>query len=66
MKILVLPGDGIGPEITESTVAVLDAVNKRFGLGVEYVYEDIGFVSLDKYGTTLRGEVLELARTLDG
>jgi 3-isopropylmalate dehydrogenase len=66
MKILVLPGDGIGPEITESTVAILDAVNKRFGLGIEYVYEDIGFVSLDKYGTTLRAEVLDMARTVDG
>ena len=36
MKILVLPGDGIGPEITEATLAVLDRANARFKLGLEW------------------------------
>ena len=33
MKLLVLPGDGIGPEITEATLKVLDAADRRYKLG---------------------------------
>ena len=35
MKILVLPGDGIGPEITDATLKVLEAARTRFGLPLE-------------------------------
>jgi len=63
MKFLVLPGDGIGPEIIESAVAVLKEVDQKHGLGIEYDYQEIGFASLEKYGTTLRHELLESART---
>ena len=66
MRILVLPGDGIGTEITTATIAVLDALDAKFGLGLSYEYDDIGFASLEKHGTTLRDEVLDKARTLDG
>lgn len=66
MKFLVLPGDGIGPEIIESAVAVLKEVDQKHGLGIEYDYQDIGFASLEKYGTTLRPELLESARTYEG
>ncbi|HBS1665556.1 isocitrate/isopropylmalate dehydrogenase family protein [Klebsiella quasipneumoniae] len=66
MKFLVLPGDGIGPEIIESAVAVLKEIDKKHGLNIEYEYQDIGFASLEKYGTTLRPELLESARTYEG
>ena len=66
MKFLVLPGDGIGPEITRATVAVLDAASRRFGLGLEYEYADIGFAALEKTGTTLPDGVLDRGRTADG
>jgi isocitrate/isopropylmalate dehydrogenase len=66
MKLLVLPGDGIGPEITRATVEVLDAANGRFGLGLEYEYADIGFAALEKTGTTLPDGVLDRGRTADG
>lgn len=66
MRFLVLPCDGIGPEITKATMEVLEAVNTRFGLGIESDYEDVGFPSLEKYGTTLRDEVIEKSRTYDG
>ncbi|MCA0340163.1 MAG: isocitrate/isopropylmalate dehydrogenase family protein, partial [Proteobacteria bacterium] len=46
MKLLVLPGDGIGPEIVGATVAVLDAVDRRFAFGFRYTTRDIGFASL--------------------
>src|SRR6266700_3664958 len=66
MKILVLPGDGIGPEITAATLAVLDRASALFGLGLEWQREEIGLVSLKKEGTTLPARVLEAARSSSG
>ena len=66
MKLLVLPGDGIGPEIVGATVAVLDAIDRRFAFGFRYTTRDIGFVSLDKIGTTLPTDLLDQARGMDG
>jgi 3-isopropylmalate dehydrogenase len=63
---IVLPGDGIGPEITEATIGVLQAVDRAFDLGLSFDYEDVGFASLEKHGTTLRDETLEKARGYDG
>lgn len=66
MRLMVLPCDGIGPEIVAAAMDVLEAANRRFGLGLSYDYEDVGFVSLERHGTTLRQDVLERARTYDG
>ena len=66
MKILVLPGDGIGEEITKATMSVLDVVNSRYSLGLEFFFKDIGFASLEQTGTTLPDEVLEEAKRSDG
>jgi 3-isopropylmalate dehydrogenase len=66
MRILVLPCDGIGPEITEAAIGVLESASKVFDLRLTFDYDDVGSVSLKKYGTTLRDEVLEKARTYDG
>ena len=66
MKILVLPGDGIGEEITKAAMTVLEVANERFTLGFEFYFKDIGFASLEKTGTTLPDEVLEEAKRSDG
>lgn len=66
MKFLVLPGDGIGPEIVDASVQILKAADAKFGLNISFDYEDIGFVSLKKHGTTLREGVLQSARAYDG
>lgn len=66
MKILVLPCDGIGPEIVGAAMDVLKAADSTFKLNLEFDYDDVGFVSLEKYGTTLRQEVLDRAKTYDG
>ena len=66
MKFIVLPCDGIGPEIVEAAVQVLKAADKRFNLNIQLDYESSGFESLKKYGTTLREEVLTKAKTYDG
>jgi len=66
MRLIVLPCDGIGPEIVGASTDVLAAANQAFGLGLTCDYDVVGFASLEKYGTTLRQEVLERARTYDG
>ena len=66
MRIMVLPCDGIGPEITEATMQVLKAADRKYGLGLEYTYEDAGVDSLEKHGITIRQETLEQARQFDG
>ncbi|GAL29551.1 3-isopropylmalate dehydrogenase [Vibrio variabilis] len=66
MKVLILPGDGIGPEITTAAVEVLKAADQKFGLDLSYDFDDVGFDSLEKYGTTLRQETLDKAKTYDG
>jgi 3-isopropylmalate dehydrogenase len=66
MKFIVLPCDGIGPEIVAASVEVLTAADTRFNLGISYDYESVGFESLKAHGTTLRQEVLDKAKTYDG
>ena len=66
MKLLVLPGDGVGPEITNAAVAVLDAVAARQPLDLERETEDIGLAALAAHGTTLPEGTLEKARAADG
>jgi 3-isopropylmalate dehydrogenase len=66
MKILVVPGDGIGQEIVQATLGVLDLLDKRYELGLAYETADCGLVSLQKYGTTVRPEDIERARQADG
>jgi len=53
MKIIVLPGDGIGPEITAASVAPLDVLNERFGLGLDLVEMEIGFKAIEAAGTSV-------------
>ena len=66
INLLVLEGDGIGPEITRASVDVLRHVDGLYGLGLEFSYGDIGFTSLKAEGTTFTKGVLEAARAADG
>lgn len=50
LKIAVLPGDGIGPEIIEQAIKVVNAVCKKYGHSVEYSYGLTGAVAIDKTG----------------
>ena len=49
-KICVLPGDGIGPEITEQAVKAIDAVCRRFGHKANYTYAPVGAAAIDSCG----------------
>jgi 3-isopropylmalate dehydrogenase len=61
-RIVVLPGDGIGPEVTEQAARVLSHVAARHGLELELQEELIGGASIDAHGTPLRDEVVALCR----
>lgn len=66
MKLLVLPGDGIGPEIVAATLAVLDRLNTIHRLGLSWEHRDIGFAALKTDGTTLPGSVIDAVAGSDG
>lgn len=64
--ILVLPGDGIGPEITPPTLRVLGAADTAFDLGVTFETHDIGLKSLAEKGTTLTDATMARIPEVDG
>ena len=66
MKIVVLPGDGIGPETMATAVAVLETVSEKFGLKIELQHEQAGHDSLSKYGATVTHALLEKVKQADG
>jgi len=66
VKLLILPGDGIGPEITAATLSVLESARARYGLDLEWQHEEIGLAALRKEGTTLPARVMDAARAAAG
>ncbi len=66
MRILVLPGDGIGPEITSAAMQVLTALDNAHTLGLGFEHDLIGLDSLAKYGSTLRPDLIARLPTHDG
>jgi 3-isopropylmalate dehydrogenase len=66
VRLLVLEGDGVGPEITTATLQVLCAVADVLGLQLAYEKADIGFAALRAHGTTCPDAVLEMAKHAHG
>lgn len=64
-QILVLPGDGIGPEIMAEAVKVLNVANDKYALGFELVEDVIGGAAIDRHGVPLADETLDRARQAD-
>lgn len=64
-KIVLLPGDGIGPEVTRAAAAVLRETAHEFSHEFEFVELAIGGVAIDKAGTPLPKETLEACRKAD-
>lgn len=65
LKIAVLPGDGIGPEIMEQGVAVMDAVASKFGHEVTYKEALCGAHAIDELGDPFPEETYEVCRDAD-
>ena len=66
MHMIILPGDGIGPETMAVTTQVIEASSKLFNLGITLDHDLAGHDSLSKYGTTVRPELLEKVKKADG
>src|SRR5947209_1637593 len=66
MNLVVLPGDGIGPEITRAALDVLRVVDRRLSLGLEFETHEVGMSRLSRDGTTLPKAVIDAAVAADG
>jgi 3-isopropylmalate dehydrogenase len=63
--ILILEGDGIGPEIVREARKVMDVVNAKFDLGLTFENELMGGCAIDVHGVPLADSTLEKARKAD-
>jgi isocitrate/isopropylmalate dehydrogenase len=66
VSIVVMEGDGIGPEITAATLEVLRAAERMFELGLSFTSASIGLTSLRAQGTTLPDAAVAAAKAADG
>ena len=64
-KILILPGDGIGQEVTSSAKEVLDFLIDEYQLNFEITNMDVGGTAYEKFGSPLPDNVLEEAKKSD-
>ncbi len=64
-NIILLPGDGIGTEVTPAAVRVLEAVGSIFGHAFTFEEHLIGGRSIDRYGTALTDETLATCKSAD-
>lgn len=63
--ITVLKGDGIGPEIVDEALKVLDKVGEKYSHTFEYKYVDIGGCAIDKYGVPITDEGMNECKNCD-
>ncbi|MBO1913968.1 3-isopropylmalate dehydrogenase, partial [Microvirga sp. 3-52] len=64
-RVAVLPGDGIGPEVTEAAVKVLQVIGRRFNHTFEIGYGLIGGAAVDEHNNPFPNETIELCQTSD-
>jgi isocitrate/isopropylmalate dehydrogenase len=66
VRLVVMEGDGIGPEITAATLVVLREADRAFGLGLSFTSVTIGLAALRAQGTTLPAGAVDAAKAADG
>jgi 3-isopropylmalate dehydrogenase len=64
-KIAVLPGDGIGPEVTQEAIKVLRGIEEAFGHSFSLTYGDVGAIAIDKTGDPFPVESEDLCKNSD-
>ena len=64
-KIVVIPGDGIGPEVTQQSIRVLDAIALQYGHKFTYSFGLMGADAIDRTGNALPDETIELCLNSD-
>lgn len=65
-RVTVMPGDGIGKEITEGAVEVIKKIENKFNHKFNINYADIGGIAIDNHGTPLPKETIEMCKNSDG
>ncbi len=64
-KVAVLAGDGIGPEVMDEAIKVLDAVQEKFSFELAYEYADVGGIAIDNHGEALPAATLKICEQSD-
>lgn len=64
-KIAVLPGDGIGPEVMDAALKVLDAVEEKYDVTFERTFANVGGIGIDKEGKALPDSTVEICKNSD-
>ncbi|HEX2866907.1 MAG TPA: 3-isopropylmalate dehydrogenase [Ignavibacteriales bacterium] len=64
-RVMLLPGDGIGPDIVSSAVKVMKLVSEKMSIPLEFTEGLMGGCSYDKYGSPLTEEVLSQSKASD-
>jgi 3-isopropylmalate dehydrogenase len=64
-RIVLFPGDGVGPEVVAEAVKALSAVERRFGHRFDFESHAVGGDALDRYGVPIRTEDVESTRRAD-
>ncbi len=64
-KIIVLPGDGVGPEVSREAIKVLKTAGRKTGVSFDFLELLAGGISLDAYGVPIREDVIDSCRKAD-
>ncbi len=64
-RVALIPGDGVGPEVIDGAVSVLEAAGRRFGFGFAWDNLVVGGAGIDAYGIACRPEDVEACRAAD-
>jgi len=65
LTIAVLPGDGVGPEVTNQAVKALKAIASEFNHNFKFTNADVGAIAIDKHNDPLPEKTLDLCRSTD-
>jgi 3-isopropylmalate dehydrogenase len=64
-NLAVLPGDGVGPEVTDEAIKVLQVVGKKYGHDFSLQYGLIGGIAIDKEGVAISPDTIKMCRRCD-
>ena len=65
LKFAVLPGDGIGPEVMQVALNVLQFVAEKHQIKLKYEHADVGGIAIDNHGEALPNSTLEICKAAD-
>lgn len=65
MKIAVIPGDGIGPEVIKQALKVLNTISKKYNCSFEFEEVLMGGIAIDKTGVPLPEETINICKNSD-